>query len=215
MKILNDTYDLLTPDQASALWVRQATKHKRINKEALGAVLKKRFGDKFLSSNPFDVNANDDAIANGYHLVNGSEMTKEEWDISKRLGLMISSTSLFGTKGLEDEPEVSPTDRQREYATLAKRVAKEFLGIDIRVKFVKSDSIQRACYGGRELILNLTQLGNGFFTSKNWTYDNYHIIIHEVCHEYGHHTETAYMNNLSKLGGKLLVQALNNPEFFN
>lgn len=40
------------------------------------------------------------------------------------------------------------------------------------------------------------------------------LIIHELGHYGGHHTEVGYHKTLTKIGAKLMLKALNEPSFF-
>lgn len=213
---LNVTYEDITSEQASEIWVRVGSKDKRISKVALKGVLKKRFGDKFLARNPFDTNANQDAIANGYNLVNGSELSKEEWEQIRNLGLMDSSSKLFGNDGFSKAEEVVilPDSDLGKWEIFCKRCARTFQGNDITVKFVNCKETKvRADYGGRRLRFNLTKLPKDFF--RNVSKDNIDLLIHELAHEKGNHAEESYYREITRLGGVFTIKAIKEPAFFD
>ena len=213
---INNAFPFINPDHASDLWVRTGMKDERCNKKAMKHIMKKRFGDKFVSANPFDPNANDKAISKGYNLIHGSEMSKEEWERLRDLGLIESSTSKFGNKGLGNAEPIPPTDAQLRFANLSKRVAMEMLGIDVTVRYVDVDIPMRACYDNEKhlLVYNVGNrtVGPNFFDELNWK--NLRLLIHELGHQKGNHTETQYHYCLTELGGKLIMKALGQPDFF-
>ena len=214
--IINNAHRLIKPNHASDLWVRTGMKDERCKKIAIAHIMKKRFGEKFLSANPFDPNANDKALSKGYNIIHGSEMSKEEWERLRELGLIESSTSKFGTKGLVSVEALAPTDAQKRFAKLSKRIAKQMLGVDITVRFVNVDNQIRACYENEDhlLIYNIGNrtVGKHFFDKLTW--ENLRLLIHELGHQKGNHTEMQYHYCLTELGGKLIMMALENPNFF-
>jgi len=215
-EIINHAHELITEEHSSDLWVRTGMKDERCKKAAIKQVIEKRFGDRFVSANPFDPNANDDALSNGYNVIHGSEMSKEEWKRIKELGLISSSTEKFGSKGIQDAKPITPTEAQENYAYLARRVAKEVLGLNILVAFVNERSPVRACYNDtiNRLTFNIGHptVGPDFFDEITW--ENLRLLIHELGHSKGNHTEKGYHYCLTELGGKMIMKALKDPSFF-
>jgi len=214
-EILNNVYNDLTTKQSSEVWVRTAMKDKRITKEATKQVLQLRFGNKLLVGNSFDPNANDEALAHGYNVISGNIMSKEEWNTIRGFDLVQSTSDMFGHTGIAEAKPVKPTSAQKNFAKFVKRVAKEFLKIDITVKFVSVKGTNTiADYGNRELRFNVahSRIYNGFFDKL--TPENIDLMVHELGHEDGNHTEHDYHALLTKLSANLVIKALNNPEFF-
>jgi len=215
-EVLNTTYKLIPPELISQSWVRLGASDERASKEAVASVIKKRFGDKVVIANPFDPIANDDAISNGYKVVGGREMSKEEWDRVKENGLMQSSTALFGRPSSGgDFPSVEPNEQQKKFADFAKRIAKRVMNIEVSVEFVKAgiSSITRATYGDRMMTVNTSRC-NGLFKDEVSS-EMISLIVHELGHEMGHHTQEEYHKALSRMAGALAIIAIEEPEFFN
>ena len=212
---LNNTYQDLTSDQASEVWVRTAMKDKRITKEAAKHILDLRFGNKLLVGNSFDPNANDEATAHGFNVISGNIMSKDEWNTIRNFGLIKSTTELFGHTGLREAKTVKPTPQQKTFAKFAKKVAKEFLHVNIDVIFVSCKGVPTvADYGNRTLRFNVghPQLHNGFFDKL--TYENIDLLLHELGHEEGNHTEHNYHKCITEMAGKLVIKAIQEPDFF-
>lgn len=220
-EILNITIDEITPEQSSSLWVRDGFTSDRTSKETRQDVITKRFGEKALIANPMDKRSMDEAISNNFNVVYGSEMSKEEWSAVRNDGLLVSTSSMFKT-GIADGRSVPPaelTPDQLKVAAFAKRVAKEMLGIDITVGFYESpDATVKADYSaeGRKLRFNVAH-----FDSIDWLpangrvrQDMLDLIIHELGHSAGWHYEHSYHECITKLGAKLTIQALEEPEWF-
>lgn len=214
--VLNATHEDLLPENSSQLWVREATTNKRIQKEALQSVLEKRYGEKVVVANPLDANSIDEAITHGYKVVYGNEMGKEEWHNIRQLDLIPSSTEVFGSSNsLADVKELENLDtNQRIVKAYAIKIANRILHhMKLQVRFVKSNESALAlyCKNTKTLTFNISKLPRNFF-------DNYlettSLILHELGHEFGNHTEHAYHEALTKMAQDLILLALQEPKFF-
>ena len=214
-EVLNETHNKLTEDNVSDLWVRTGMKDDRIKKEAIDTILNKRFGDKFLTRNPLDPNANDEAVSRGYTLISGSQMSAEEWGQAKKHDLIQSSSDLFGTAEMREALVRTPTPEQEKFIDFATRLAKEFLGINIKVLFVEAKgSTTRADYNPlfKTLRFNLAHPNIPRFNNINW--ENLKLLYHELPHDEGNHTEHSYHDCITTLAGKVTIKALKDPKFF-
>lgn len=209
---LNITHEEV--EDPSGIWVREGAKDKLVSPDAVKTILTKRYGEKWCSANPQDQVANDDAVAHGYRVIHGSEMSKEEWKNVKEFGLSKSSTELFGKGGDKPHTIIEPDDAQKCFGDYAKAIAKECLGLDITVMFHSDPNTTAvASFGNGKLFVNVSKLTNGFFenTVSEQTTD---LIIHELAHSKGMHTEMEYHRCLTKLGSRLTMKALEEPDFF-
>lgn len=210
-EVLNVTYEEIEDEDSSQIWIREAMGHKRIQKETLNVIIHKRFGEKVVRANPFDPNSVDDAISAGYKVITGSELSKEEWETLKESGMIQSSSEVFRRSTTESTP-VDPDKNMLEVAELAKKIAKKCLNIDIKVSFANWDGVA-AQYGDRILTFNVSVLGKSFF-NPSLSADTIDIIIHEIAHEKGQHTEKLYLETITDIAGKLVMIALEDPKFF-
>lgn len=210
-EILNHTYKDIPDDEVSVPWIRTGFVDNRTNKNAVETIFQKRYGDKYLSKNPFDPNANDEAISHGHHLISGAELSKDEWKKLKENNLIQSSTELYGKTGVSGT-DVIPTQEQQKFAHFVKKVAKEFLGIDIIVKFMKAPVQDGAYFDGMRLTFIVNRLPKDFFNGI--TEENQNLMIHELGHKAGNHTEHAYHQLLTRLASQLILRAIKNPSFF-
>lgn len=212
-EVLNATYEDVSSDNSSQLWIRDATSDKRIQADALKNVIKKRFGDKVVVANPFDRNSIDEAISHGYKVVSGSELSKEEWKNIKDNDLMQSTSDLFGATftSAETISELSPS--QMVVKVYAQKIALRLLKIDLRVTFVKSNATAMAQYNkeNQTLTFNVSKLPNTFFDNYIETTSK---ILHELGHQFGNHTEHSYHEALTNMAQELIMIALKEPEFF-
>jgi len=213
-ELLNNIIDILPEDKVSQSWVRIGMSDDRISNESVKTIIKHRFGDKTVIANPKDAISIDDAISSGYNVVYGREMSKEEWNNVKRFDVMQSSTELFG-HGFAFTESVQPTPEMERVARLTKKIAAEFGGIDVNVNFIISpEATNMAQYGNQTVTFNVSKLPKNFF--ENPLRQNViGLILHELCHEYGHHTEAVYHEQLTLWGASLVVMALNRPSWFD
>lgn len=212
-EVLNETYKDIEKNDSSEVWVRQAMSDKRIKQEAIKDIVAKRFGEKAVVANPFDPISIDDALSNGYNVVHGSEMSKEEWGNIRKVNAMPSSTDLFG-KGIAPSESYEPTLGMNKVAELAKKIAKRVLGIDLKVYFIKSPQASEvANFGTNALTFNVSKLGVKWF-SPTVSREIIDLICHELGHHAGNHTESSYHKLLTKLSGELVMIALEEPKFF-
>jgi len=212
-EVLNNTFDTIDEEHSSQGWIREAMRDERISEKAFNTIIEKRYGSKVCVADPFDANSIDEAISNGFRVIRGSELSKEEWNNARRFNSLDSSRKLFGSN-FTYAKQVEPNKQQKLVAKYAIKIAKRLLNIDIDVNFVKERDMVAAQYGNNTLTLNIAKLGKKFFEIpvSAATTD---LILHELGHHAGNHTEMEYHNLITKMGGQLVILALNEPEFFN
>lgn len=213
-EVLNHTIDLIEKEKSSDTWIRVGMTDDRVDGQVVRGIVKKRYGDKVCVANPFDKVSVDEAIAHGYNVIRGSEMSKKEWSAVRDAGAIESSSALFGASGFGGAEIVKDlTENQKAVKRYAKKIAKRLLGFDLKVVFVKAKSNEMASFGDKKLSLNLTNLPSNFFNEpvSEKTTD---LIVHELGHYVGMHTEKQYHQLLTKLGAGLVMVALSEPEFF-
>ena len=215
---LENIHDSVDEGTSGETWITEGLKSKKISKETIQDIITKRYGEKVVVADNFSPNSIDDAKADGYTVLRGTEMPKEVWNNIKKHDLISSSSKQFPqydspTGGNND---YTPNDKEKLVAEYAKRIAKRCLGIDIKVEFFndRNPKASGARFGGNTLYFNKGKLGKRFFevTVSEQTTD---LIVHEIGHLDGNHTEKAYHQLLTKLAGKLTMLALEEPEFFD
>lgn len=212
--VLNETHDELKPSESSENWVRIGMSDDRVETKAVKTVVEKRFGDKVVVATPGDRNSIDEAISNGYNVVYGSELSKDEWTNVRRDDIIPSSSDVFG-RGVVPSKSIKPDEYMERVIELVNRIAHNLMGgLDITVEFKSWDSSYSAIYGNKTLTFNVKTCGRDFFLDPTDT-RLLALIIHELCHEYGHHTEKAYLNAICKMGAQLTFLALTQKSFFD
>lgn len=217
--VLNHTIEDVPQDRSSEMWVREATGSNSINDDVVDKVVEKRWGDKVAIANPFDPNANDEAISRGYKVLNSWEIGGYEREKLKSLASILSTSTMFG-KNSKAPKYVEPNDIQGKIGEWTKKVAKELLGLSIIVSYIDNSNVSTiADYcreeGGGELRFNIGRMSgywelDGGVVSENLL----DLIIHELGHSQGNHTDHSYHECVTNLGAKLALKGINEPSWF-
>lgn len=225
---LNAVFDKIDTADANATWARDAACDKRASVEAIKTVADKRFGEKRVSYDPSDPEANKRAVAAGYVVVHGSMGSKEEWENLRNAnailpaGQVTPSDRPYGDGPMEEViPENEWTGDMRRTAAYAKMLARELmglgvLGIGIGIKMTRAGTNFMACYGNRQLTFNLNGGCTEKFFANVGSLQMDSLLIHEFGHQYSmDHLSEEYYDALTDLGAKLKRLALDKPELFN
>jgi len=226
--VLNNMHRVLTPETAAAVWIADAVESSKVTPEALASVVRERFGDKVLSYNPRDQEANSRATAAGYNVVHGATFSKAGWENLRSNEIIASTTSLFKAMApLSGGPDAPPvdivdaatySDGMRALCDFTKRFGAALIGAPIRVRVCRSTEAFSACFesGGYEMTFNLNRLGHAWFrvTAQNLS-EKLPIILHELAHHYAaNHLSDEFHRAVGDLGSKGIRLALTNPALF-
>lgn len=215
----------LTVEDANAGWVRDAMeKHgSQMPATTVRKLLDLRFGEQRVAYDPSDVEANHRAVAAGYTLVHGRQMSAGEWEAAKRADAIKPAGQVTpsprpdseGGEAREYLDESKWTPAIREVAALTRRLTVPLIGAEVIVR-VASDVTWpfAATYGARQFTYNLGRLGHRFFEGP--IEDILDLIIHETAHELeSNHLSDNYYRALTKIGGKMAALALTSPQLFS
>jgi len=162
----------------------------------------------------------DEAISNNYNVIHGSEMSAEEWAKVKEFDILQSTSEMFRT-GIAEGRFVYKDDltpAQFACGELAKRIAKEFLNIELKVSYyVSPDATVIADYLDGHLRFNTSHIVTAMWQPVYGGHvceQMLDLIIHELGHSAGMHYEHAYHERITMLGAKCTLQAITNKEFF-
>ena len=217
--VLNAVHDRITDSEtANASWVRDALKDENVATDAVRAMVKLRFGEKAVAFDPRDSEANRRAVSEGYVVVHGSQMRKEEWANIRRADVLPAAGRILPTPSAYSDdpdapmvkiiPEAEWSEAERRVIGAAKRVGCALMGFTPAVRVVLVDNFA-AAYGGRQLDLNRRKLGRNWFAEclieGRLTVAVIDLLIHEFGHEYcGDHLSNKYYEALTRLGAKLV-----------
>jgi len=227
--VLNATAELLSEDDASSSWVKEATGAKECEAESMDKVLDKTHGEKRFMWDPGNPEAGKDLISQGYTPVYGNQLSTEQRsnvrsyrDNGRDLAVSASKLTRAGQGAYSDDPSASPVDIVSEgnWTPGMQRVvgyAKHSAGVlgvtkFLTVRIVKSRSLPwSAAYGSGTLDFNLSRVGHAFFngSSGDALQRVNNLLLHEFGHQYSSdHLSSEFHRALTKLGAKLTRAAL-------
>jgi hypothetical protein len=148
-EVLNHTVDLLGKNDATANWVNVATNDARCSGEALKWLLDKRFGEKRVSRDLSDPEANKLAGAAGYVVVEGATLSPKQWEKAKTAGLIkpagqVTPSPKPYSAGGRSENVVPPekcSQGMRDTGIFAKEYGEALLNRVIAVRIVNEPSV--------------------------------------------------------------------------
>ena len=240
--IVNAMHEQLGEDDANATFVNEALADEQATPEAVKKALDLKFTEKHAIRDPNDPEANNNLVAQGYTLINGSQLTKEQWDNVKKLPELTrprpsgqiapTKKALFGPGGKDTwVPREKWTPAMRAVVAFSADVCRELTGARVEVSIL-SDITESwaACYGSQGLVFNLGRLGHDFFDECRLVNKDaplapviFHatdrlnqLLIHELGHDRApNHLSEAYHEALCDLGAKLTRLALTKPTLFH
>lgn len=220
--VFNRMHTQLAPEDVNSEWAETAIASPDCAAEAVASYVNKRFGEKRVSFDPSDPEANKIAVSKGYTVVHGSMMSAGAWQNAKSASAILPAGKVTPSAKVwtgEDNPDAAVfrdwipeskwTDGMREVATFARSVAEKVLSRAITVKFCATPHhLAGASYGpGGELVFNKLRLGADWF-ERGITEDVARLVIHEFGHEYSpDHLSSEYHEALCRIGAKMYVLA--------
>jgi hypothetical protein len=214
--VFNETHARLDVEEMNNEWAQTAVESPEAKPEAVEDYVTKRFGEKRVSFDMNDPEANNKAVASGYTLVHGGMMSGDAWKNVKSGGddgvpFIQPAGQLFPTnspdlRSAEPLDESETTDGMKAVVMYAEEFAKATIGVSINVRLVKQPTREAACYGTRTLTFNVRNLGGARWfdlTSNRVAIDD--LIIHELGHEWAsNHLSEDYYNALTKIGARAM-----------
>ena len=222
--VLNAMAEDVTPEMASEAWVRDAAAHVAAVPEAVTAVMTARFGNKRVSYDPSDPEANKLAVAAGYTVVHGGSLSSGEWANARKAeallpaGKVTPSPRPFSPDGAVLHLIVDWSHSMKQLSDYANRLAQRLIGKTVIVQFTddRSWKFNAAFSTGvvAQLTINLGILGENWFENGP-TEEIDRLLLHEFAHaECSDHLDDAFAEAGFRLGAKLKRLALDEPEFF-
>lgn len=223
-EVFNRTFSLLDVEEINSTWVKEATCNEKCSDDAIITSLDMRFGKKRVIFDPSDPEANKKAVSEGYAVIPGKSLSKQEWANVKRCGAALPAGQVTPSHKIKSSADGNPpipyymmTKNQQRVVDFARLFAWEIMKIRIEVNIndLKSEKAS-AWYGGKGLTFNLARLGKSFFdefpANKEEVID---LCIHEFGHEYSKdHLSKEYYKALTMLGAASTMLAIRNPKFF-
>ena len=224
--VLNHTHMFLENEEVNAPWVKEATSHPQCSDDAFESVIVNRFGEKSVINDPSDQEANKRAISEGYTVIHGGSLNKNEWQHLKRTKTFlpagkVTPTPRPYTKYGQPEKLISPenwTETMQRFVDFSLRLGHKLLDKNIKVDIVDEPSVYwKANYGHSTLTLNQGALGACWFSGFPQNLDQViSLLIHEFAHEFeSDHLSEIYYITLTNLAAKAVLLALKEPEVFS
>lgn len=235
--VVNAMHEQLTEDDGNATFVNEALADDDVAPEAANKALDLKFTKKRAIFDPSDPEANNNLIAEGYTLIKGGQLTKEQWANAKKhdtnlkpAGQIAPTKKVHFSPDGEDRwvPKSKWTPEMHMVVEYTIDVCRELLDKPVTVSIL-SDITESAaaCFGDLGFVFNLGRLGHAWFknamTGPSKPMGGYwqpsvelnRLIIHELGHHFqSNHLDERYHEALCLLGAKLTQLALTKTQLF-
>jgi hypothetical protein len=239
--VVNALHEQLSPDDANATFLNEALADENATPETVAKALDLKYGEKRAIFDPNDAEANMNLTSQGYTLIKGAQLTKEQWtnvkkhdsERTKPAGQIApTKKARFSPDGVDRwVPREKWTANMVRVINYTRDVATELLGAPVAVN-VLSDVTESyaACFGDLGFVFNLGRLGHKFFDRAMNEYapndeapsgsyrpsvELNQLIIHELGHHFEHnHLDEKYHEALCDLGARMVKLALTRPTLF-
>jgi hypothetical protein len=215
--VLDGAHDLISAAGMVGKWTQDAIEESS-NKEAVRAVITKRYGEKVVISDPSDQEGTKIAHSRGYTVIPGGSFTGDAWDKIKDAaaalpaGQVTPSPKPFHPDGnpLEYVPHDELTERENALLVLTNEFAHDAAGLDVSVLFTRTPGWDfRAAYSkatneeqSGTITFNLAKLGEDFWDDPAKQFE---LIVHELGHHFGGHLDAGYHEALCRIAGKAIA----------
>lgn len=234
--VLNEMYPALSEEDTTTPWVNEATSEPSCSGAAAEAFRVLRFGDRSVSVDPGNPEANAEAVAHGYTLIPSRALTGGQRQNLKNAGTLKSASAEFPLAGISaysQDPAAPPvevippehwSEGMRQIHSYAAGLGERLLATRIEVRFVRCRSFPgrpwEACFGRGHLFgcacldFNVHTLGRKWF-EQGATEEVDALILHETAHYFeSNHLSEGYHAALTRLGARLKRAALDDPAWF-
>ena len=197
--VLDQTVDLLTEETASKSWVKDALP--QAAPETVRTAVTKIYGEGAVISNPFEREADKNAIDHGVNVIPGGAFDKAQWSAIRDSRAAVSSSnsySLRPTDSVADPVKATGPEAEaiRDYCLT---VIRHLLEKDMVVKVYDDPRLIAGSHGYGAIMVNLHGAPPTGFDL--WIDD---LLIHECAHHFsGDHLTMTYINACTRLGAKL------------
>jgi hypothetical protein len=230
--VVNHMHELLTEADAATPLVREALADENATPEAVRKALDLTYGEKRAIWDPSDHEANMNLTAQGYTLIKGSQLTKDQWVNVKRHDaertkpagqIAPTKVALFAPGGKDSwVPREKWTAAITAVVGFTQRISQALLDRPVTVDVLSDITLHyAACFGQQGFVFNLGRLGHAWFDRyyENGRFvarvDLTKLIIHELGHHFEpNHLDERYHEALCRLGAQMANLALTQPELF-
>lgn len=217
--VANEMHSHITTEDANSTWVREALADTRITPEAVKSIVEAKFGEKVVAYDPSDPEANHVATSQGYTVVHGRSLGKDEWTNIRNAGAILpagrvtpSETKLFqnqlsggeGSDKLEETATEKWTEGMVKMEQYTGELGRLLLGYRPQVAFVSDVTLRAlAFFGGGKLTFNVGTLGHRWFNEPDQRSVDA-LLIHEFAHhKVSNHLDHAFHDECCRLGAAM------------
>jgi len=216
--VLKHCSHLAEPEQLRSTWAEAAAEAADATPESIERVIAAKFGDKRVSFDPSDKEANALAVTHGYTVVHGGALSAGLWRNAKQAnailpaGQVTPSPKPYSPDGKPLKLCTDVTFEMQEVANYAKTVARLVLDCHLLCVTFAAEVTwpYAATYGRGSLTFNVGRLGKAWFDLRG----NRRAIDDLIIHEFGHHFESnhlseGYYDALTAIGAHMVELARN------
>jgi hypothetical protein len=231
---------LTTAEDAAAGWVRDAVASPKSSDEAVKHVMTARFGENHVTRDVRDIGSANEAVSQGFHIVEGGSMTGGEWARVKAI------KDENGDPVLKTSAQVAPTDvtgpltpnliiprgkwtpAMRDYANLVGVISPRLIDRGVVVRYINDEGVHiEGCFSrgfrGDKSKKGFTRdwgvmTVNLAYIDPASDFDRYSLLLHELAHdkvECNDHLHHEFYDTVNDLGAKLAVLIQDEPELFD
>lgn len=223
--VLNNTFALLSPEDATTAWVRDASADERVIPAAIEKVLTDRFGSKRVIYDPSDPEGTKRAVAQGYTVISGGALSAGEWSNVRASGAALPAGQVTPSpkpyhpdgEPLTLIPPEKWTPGMKNIATFARELGRQILHRDVTVTIANDPHWGfNATYGPGRLVFNAGSLGHAWFDRGRRDREVLRLLIHELAHDMASdHLSREYHEALCSVGADLARLALDEECLFD
>ncbi|HET6843519.1 MAG TPA: hypothetical protein VFK06_17840 [Candidatus Angelobacter sp.] len=194
VSVLNEMAQHLNKEDATSAWVRGAAGDERMNRDPFNRIIGMRFGDRRVTWDPSDNEANLIATSKGYTVIASSSLSSDEWKNVRRFessvpaGQVTPSPKPFSPAGIPLQllAESEKDAAIGQFEEFSRKLGLYLLKRPINVTFANDSGWKfRGCYGNECLTVNVCALGRGWFrgTTADLLERWIPFLIHELAHD--------------------------------
>jgi hypothetical protein len=238
--VLNAKFgELTTAEDAAAAWVRDAVSSPKSSDDAVKHVMGVRFGENHVTRDVRDKGSANEAVSQGYRVIEGGSLTSGEWARYKAVkdengeSVLKTSAQVTPTDVVGPIPanEIIPRDgwtlAMLAYANLIETISPKLINKLVVVQYIDDeDNHIEVCFN-KNFIGNRSKKGykrefgnmtvNLAYHDPASAYENYSLLLHELAHdvvESNDHLHHDFYDTVNELGAKLAVLIQDEPELF-
>ncbi len=199
--VLEETHGLLDEEETSAVWVTDAIPG--ANEDTVKSVMDTRHGEGWVIGTPSDREADKNAIAHGYQVVNGGSYTRDVWTAVRETEAAVSSATDFSLKpkGNISDPKLATGWKAEQIQEYCKKAVRHLLDKDMKIEVYDDGRLVAGLHNPSRILINLAHMQRSTTEWLNLQLDD--LLIHECAHEFsGDHLTMGYIHACTRLGAK-------------